>query len=397
MAWWDDAAEAVGSAVGWLGDAAEAVVDTATEVTEEVTESASDAADAGLDALRDGAASVGPALGAVANVVLGVVKGALHAVADLAATTFDVVRNVGKLLSDILHLNLADIIADLGNIGINILQLLVWGVRLVTGAYFGKEVSDYFMRDRALTFIRNLIIDEFGNKDGEDILRKLGSGSLHFGLPIAASTRIMAADSNTFPFVTLHNAGVIDLFALAGLLSFNSFRIARERTRVVRVNAAGGNVLFSADKQVRYPLIPEQRRHDHANTRLCHDPLRRCEGDARGLPQIQEAVHRHHLDSIIQFSELPGIPDTSLPERERFLLLCGQRWKRLLVVRRDHAAQRATGSRWNSALHRHLWLCGREKWPHQWPHHQARVERLPHLRRDQHDRRLHYRYCSAHA
>jgi hypothetical protein len=151
MAWWDDAAEAVGSAVGWLGDAAEAVVDTATEVTEEVTESASDAADAGLDALRDGAASVGPALGAVANVVLGVVKGALHAVADLAATTFDVVRNVGKLLSDILHLNLADIIADLGNIGINILQLLVWGVRLVTGAYFGKEVSDYFMRDRALT------------------------------------------------------------------------------------------------------------------------------------------------------------------------------------------------------------------------------------------------------
>jgi hypothetical protein len=74
MAWWDDAAEAVGSGVGWLGDAAEAVVDTATEVVEEVTESGSDAADAGLDALRDGAASVGPALGAVANVVLGVVK-----------------------------------------------------------------------------------------------------------------------------------------------------------------------------------------------------------------------------------------------------------------------------------------------------------------------------------
>jgi hypothetical protein len=227
-----------------VGDAAEAVVDTATEVVEEVTESASDAADAGLDGLRDGAASVGPALGAVANVVLGVMKGAVHAVADLAAITLDVVRNVGKLVSDILHLNLADVIADLGNIGINVLQLLVWGVRLVTGAYFGKEVSDYFMRDRALTFIRTLIIDEFGKKDGEDILRKLGSGSLHFGLPIAANARIMVADSNTFPFVTLHNAGVIDLFALAGLLSFNSFRIARERTRVLRVDAAGGNVLF---------------------------------------------------------------------------------------------------------------------------------------------------------
>jgi hypothetical protein len=96
-----------------VGDAAEAVVDTATEVAEEVTESASDAADAGLDALRDGAASAGPALGAIANVVLGVVKGAVHAVADLAAMAFDVVRNVGKLVSDVLHLNLADIIADL--------------------------------------------------------------------------------------------------------------------------------------------------------------------------------------------------------------------------------------------------------------------------------------------
>ena len=120
MAWWDDALEAAGSAVGWFGDAAEAVVDTATEVAEDVTETASDAADTVLDGLRDGAASVGPALGAVANVVLGVVKGAVHAAADLAAITWDVVRNIGKLVSDVLHLNLADVIADLGNIGINL-------------------------------------------------------------------------------------------------------------------------------------------------------------------------------------------------------------------------------------------------------------------------------------
>lgn len=243
MAWWDDALEAAGSAVGWLGDAAEAVVDTATEVAEDVTETASDAADTVLDGLRDGAASVGPALGAVANVVLGVVKGAVHAAADLAAITWDVVRNIGKLVSDVLHLNPADVIADLGNIGINLLQLiLVWGVRLVTGAYFGKEVSDYFMRDRALSFIRTLIINEFGQKDGEDILRKLGSGSLHFGLPIAASASIMRADSNSFPFVALQNAGILDLYTLAGLLSFNRFSIARERTRVVRVDNNGADM-----------------------------------------------------------------------------------------------------------------------------------------------------------
>jgi hypothetical protein len=130
----------------------------------------------------------------------------VHAVANLAAIAFDVVRNVGKLVSDVLHLNLADIIADLGNIGINVLQLMVWGVRLVTCAYFGKEVSDYFMRDRALTFIRTLIIDEFGKKDGENILRKLGSGSLHSACRLRR-TRASWSPTATPSFVTLHNAG----------------------------------------------------------------------------------------------------------------------------------------------------------------------------------------------
>ena len=256
MAWWDDAAEAVGSAVGWVGDAAEAVVDTATEVAEEVTESASDAADSGLDALRDGAASAGPALGAVANVVLGVVKGAVHAVADLAAIAFDVVRNVGKLVSDVLHLNLADIIADLGNIGINVLQLMVWGVRLVTCAYFGKEVSDYFMRDRALTFNRTLIIDEFGKKDGENILRKLGSGSLHFGLPIAASARIMVADSNSFP---LREASQCRRRSVRLSWPVELQQLPhRPRTHTSGAGGRRGRERpISTDKQVRYPLIPE--------------------------------------------------------------------------------------------------------------------------------------------
>jgi len=87
MAWWDDAAEAVGSGVGWLGDAAEAVVDTATEVVEEVTESGSDAADAGLDALRDGAASVAKKACMLAG-VLAIRKGRLSLSKSLLTQPF---------------------------------------------------------------------------------------------------------------------------------------------------------------------------------------------------------------------------------------------------------------------------------------------------------------------
>lgn len=244
MAWWDDAAEAVGSALGWVGDTAEAVVDVVTETAEEVTETVTEVVMEVLDGARDGAAAISPALGAVANVVLGVVKGAVQAVQDGFGFVFDFVRNVGSLANAILHLDPAGIIADLGNIAINVGQAVVWVVRVGTGAYFGAAVSDYFMRDRALDFIRTLIIQEFGQKEAEDILRKLGRGTVHFGLPITASARIMCADSDSFPFVELHNNDTLDLFALAGLLSFKSFRINRERTRVVRVDANGNDMWY---------------------------------------------------------------------------------------------------------------------------------------------------------
>jgi hypothetical protein len=244
MAWWDDAAEAVGSAVGWLGDGFEAAVDVVTEVAEEVTETVTEVATEVLDGARDGAASISPALGAVANVVLGVVKGAIQALQDACAIVLDTVRNVGSLVNAVLHLDLAGVLGDLGNLGINALQAGAWVVRVVTGAYFGAAVSDYFMRDRALGFIRRLVIEAFGEKVGKDILRKLGWGTIHFGLPVLASVRIMRADSDTFPFVALHEQGILDLFALAGLLSFDSFQIARERTRVVRVDDTGNDMWY---------------------------------------------------------------------------------------------------------------------------------------------------------
>jgi len=242
MAWWDDAAEAVGSAVGWVGDAVEAVVDTGTEAVEEVTETVTEVANDGLDALRDGAASISPALGAVANVGLGLLKGVVQATQDACAIVLDFVRNTGSLVSSILHLDLAGIIGDLANLGINLGQAIAWVIRAGTGAYFGGAIGDYFMRDQALSFIRTQIIDAFGKKEGDRILGKLGWGTAHFGLPIMASARLMRADSNSFPFVALHNDGTLDLFSLAGLLSFNSFRINRERTRVVRVDGAGNDM-----------------------------------------------------------------------------------------------------------------------------------------------------------
>ena len=84
-------------------------------------------------------------------------KGAAQALQDGAVILLDLIRNLGGLANDLLHFDLGAFISDLGNIGINIGELCVWGLRVVTGAYFGSAVADYFMRDRALGFIQQLI------------------------------------------------------------------------------------------------------------------------------------------------------------------------------------------------------------------------------------------------
>ncbi|QQR87111.1 MAG: hypothetical protein IPJ76_02470 [Flavobacteriales bacterium] len=242
MAWWDDALDAVGAVVGAVGDAVETVVDAVVDTVEEVVDTATDWANAGLDRARDAIAAFSPALGAVANLVLGLVKGVVNVVKDIVRIVLDVVRHVGEFVNALLHLNLARMIDALLAIVVNVGEIVVWAVRIVTGGYFAGPVSDYYMRDRHINMIAGMVRAEFGKQEAEDILAKLGFGTAHFRLPIRCNVRVMVADSSTFPFVALHTAGTLDLFALAGLLSFNSFPLFNARTRMVMVDASGADM-----------------------------------------------------------------------------------------------------------------------------------------------------------
>jgi hypothetical protein len=248
MGWLDDVAEGAGTLLGWVGDGVEAVTDTITEVADEVVDTATELVDEGLDAARDFVATISPALGAVGNVVFGVLKGTVQILHDGIGIALNVVRHGGELVSDLLHLNLGRVVGDVVNFGTDLGEAAVWGLRTVTGAYFGSAVADYFMRDRALSFIERLITEEFGDKVGSAILAKLGFGTGHFGLPLKGNVRIMRADSDSFPFVDLHNSRDLDLFRLARLASFESagahFDPRRERTRVVMVDQNGEDLWY---------------------------------------------------------------------------------------------------------------------------------------------------------
>lgn len=238
MAWWDVALDAVGAVAGAIGDAVETVVDTVVDVVDEVVETGFEWTLAALDRARDGIAAFSPALGVVGNLVLGLVKGVVQLAKDVVRIALDVVRHAGEFVNALLHLNLPRMIDALLGIVINAGELVAAAIRLVLGGYFAGPVSDYFMRDRHIATIRSLIIEEFG-KDADTILVKLGYGTAYFRLPIACEVRVMVMDSTTFPMAEQHSAGTFDLFAMAGLLSTESFAIFAPRTKVVMVGEAG--------------------------------------------------------------------------------------------------------------------------------------------------------------
>jgi hypothetical protein len=61
----------------------------------------------------------------------------------------------------------------------------------------------------------------------------------HWGLPLQAEHRVFLLDSETAPLWKWHSDGTIDLYAMAGLTSFDSFDIARKRTIVHSVTSEG--------------------------------------------------------------------------------------------------------------------------------------------------------------
>lgn len=104
----------------------------------------------------------------------------------------------------------------------------------------------------------------------------------------------MMADSISFPFVALHNAGTLDLFALAGLLSTTSFPIFNARTRVVMVDAAGTEMWW---RPVTRPDIKAFLASGGASSRL------RCYAlEPHGVGKAMRTAHNKYKKLCIDLS-----------------------------------------------------------------------------------------------
>lgn len=245
MGWLEDLGNAAASGLSAAGDLVEAVVETVTETAQSGVDAVEDVVDNVGTGVRDWVSTnTDPALTGLTNVVFGVGGGVLDFAFDAVGIGLELTSDVGHLAADGLRLNLPGVLADLANIGIGTGEAAVAAGRFVTGGYFAGSTMANFERDRGLAFIQRLVLDEFGDKRGAEILDRLGFGSVRIGLRLPVDYRVLRMDSAVYPLAADHNAGVFDLFALAGLLSGDSFRIARERTRVVIVDTTGSELWY---------------------------------------------------------------------------------------------------------------------------------------------------------
>jgi hypothetical protein len=249
MGWLEDLGNAACSVVSTVGDAAEGLVDTVTEAAEEVVDAVVDTAQDGVDAVTSWvAANGGPILGGIANVVGGVINGVLEGIQDITKDVLHIVGDVGGIVGSILRLDLPGLIAKLGDLGIDLADLVLDGLRYVTGGYVVGAIVDNFERENLRAFVEGLINSSFSGARRDDILRRLNIRGGDWGLPFNAHSRVFMLDSANSDLRTMHQNGTLDLFAIAGLLSFNSFQINRPRFMLRKVDFTGAPSLLPPNR-----------------------------------------------------------------------------------------------------------------------------------------------------
>jgi hypothetical protein len=242
MGFLSDIGNAVSSAAGAVGDVVEGAVDAVAGAAEDVVDTVVDGVQDGLGRangfLCQRTGNVGCRIG---NVVLGGASGLLEGLQDIADEAFDIVHDVGGLVGALLRGDLAGFIGKLGEIVLDAVELVLNVVRFVAlGSFFGG-IRDAWQAEDLRRFVEDLVNQRFAFNPPQlaRIRERLGLADATWGFPMEATHRVFRLDSATAPLWQWHQDGVIDLYAMAGLISFDSFEINRRRTMVRSTNADG--------------------------------------------------------------------------------------------------------------------------------------------------------------
>lgn len=236
MGLFSDVGNAVSSAASAVGDAAEGAVDAVADTAEDAVDTVADAVEDGVDAATDWACEHGGDVGCgVANVVGGAVGGLVRGAQDLVHDGLDIVRDLGDVAGSLLRLDFPGVVHALGSLVMDVADLGLDLLRLGTGGYVVGGVVRQFRRSGLRSFVEELVEETFDENPErlERVREAIGLDGGRFGLRLPAEHRVFVLDSEDVPLWRMHRDGEIDLYAMAGLLSFDSFAVGAAHPNTV--------------------------------------------------------------------------------------------------------------------------------------------------------------------
>jgi hypothetical protein len=256
MGFFEDLGNAAAAVVSTVGDVYEGIVETFTETAENLVDAGGDAVQDGINAVTGSIAAIaGPILGFVPNIVGGVLVGFIEMAQDITKDGLHILRDLGAITGALLRLDIPRVLEEILNLAIDSADLGVDLLRFLTGGYLVSAIADNFQREDLRAFVEDLLNRELANDPELDPIRKrLNISSGNWGLNFPANSHVMMFDTGT-PGVAatirqMHFAKDtdFDLFALANLLSFDSFSFNRPRTLVKVIEPGGSPSLFPINR-----------------------------------------------------------------------------------------------------------------------------------------------------
>jgi hypothetical protein len=249
MGFFEDLGNAVSSGLAVVADVVETVVETVTDTAENAVDTAADTMQDAVNHVVDWIdIHAGPVVGGIAVVVGGVVNGIVEGVQQILTGVLHVAKDLGSIVGSLLRLDLPSLIGDVLHLLIDVGVLVVDVARFVTGGFVFGQIVEGFERNGLRRFVDHLLADTFSGAEIDAVRDVLRMDSAGWGLRCHVTHRTCVMDSDTMPLADMHRAGTLDLFAMAGVLSFDSFSIFQPRYTVKWLDASGRESLLPASR-----------------------------------------------------------------------------------------------------------------------------------------------------
>lgn len=256
MSWFDAVTGAVGDVVESTSDA---IGDTLSDAAGAVTEGAQQV----LENLGDGASSTGnPVITQGANIVLGAVWGLIEGVQEIGEDVTQGAKQFVSGIADVLRGNWIGALEHFGSWAFYSVMALVDVGRLILLGPIANGMYVFTGRSSLRAFVNARITTLFGTGQRAAALRfRTGLDRVYgWGLPVPMTHRILFMDSRNMPLWSMHNAGLINLFTLAGYEQ-NGFLTTRTYAR--KINGFGVESIDAPSRDYIQSYLDNQGIVDH--------------------------------------------------------------------------------------------------------------------------------------